>query len=97
VRRGNSLNKISAGGLKTAALMSRRFLFVREFLMHSKMHYELSENHVADQYRKAKSSPLRQQWHMVVPLHGTSSGHRGFASLENSPKLIEPKSVDDER
>jgi hypothetical protein len=31
---GNSLNKISAGGLKTAALMGWRFLFFREFLMH---------------------------------------------------------------
>jgi hypothetical protein len=33
VRRENSLNKISAGGLKTAALMAWRFLFFREFLM----------------------------------------------------------------
>jgi hypothetical protein len=45
---GNSPNKISAGGLKTAALMGWRFLFFREFLMHRKEHHELTENCAAD-------------------------------------------------
>jgi hypothetical protein len=39
----------------------------------SKKHHELIENCAADQRRKSKSSSLQQQWHVVVPLHRTSS------------------------
>jgi hypothetical protein len=61
VQRGNSLNKISAGGMITAALMGWRFLFFWEFLMHgTKKHHELTENCAADQRRKSKSSSLEQ-------------------------------------
>jgi hypothetical protein len=40
----------------------------------NKKHYELIKNCAADQRRKSKSPPLQQQWHVVVPLHRTSSG-----------------------
>jgi hypothetical protein len=35
----------------------------------NKKHHELIENRRADQRRKSKSSPLQQQWYMVVQLH----------------------------
>jgi hypothetical protein len=56
--------------LKTAALMGGRFFVsprVPDAL--NKKHYELNENCAANQCRKSKSSPLQQQWHVVVPLH----------------------------